>query len=164
MCYVHCVVVVLALLYYIAGCAVGSVAFVVIVLFFSIMIRHTRFALVTGVQTCALPISIVRLIGEISEPQRARSSMGSKQRSAHEPHPGAYESKGLLDLVQMDHTRADVILVDSLHREELARPWLTLLIDISSEERRVGKECVGTCISRWEPYLKKKNKKKHKKT
>ncbi|PZR82589.1 MAG: transposase [Stutzerimonas stutzeri] len=74
--------------------------------------------------------TIVRLIGEISEPQRARSSMGSKQRSAHEPHPGAYESKGLLDLVQMDHTRADVILVDSLHREELARPWLTLLIDI----------------------------------
>ena len=56
--------------------------------------------------------------------------MGSKQRSAHEPHPGAYESKWLLDLVQMDHTRADVILVDSLHREELARPWLTLLIDI----------------------------------
>ena len=74
--------------------------------------------------------TIVRLIGEISEPQRARSSMGSKQRSAHEPHPGAYESNGLLDLVQMDHTRADVILVDSLHREELARPWLTLLIDI----------------------------------
>lgn len=74
--------------------------------------------------------TIVRLIGEISEPQRARSSMGSKQRSAHEPHPGAYESRGLLDLVQMDHTRADVILVDSVHREELARPWLSLLIDI----------------------------------
>lgn len=36
----------------------------------------------------------------------------------------------MLDLVQMDHTRADVILVDSVHREELARPWLTLLIDI----------------------------------
>ena len=74
--------------------------------------------------------TLIRLIGEISEPQRARSSMGSKQRSAHEPHPSAYESTGLLDLVQMDHTRADVILVDAVHREELARPWLTLLIDI----------------------------------
>lgn len=73
---------------------------------------------------------IIRLIGETSEPQRARSSMGSKQRSAHEPHPGAYESEGLLYLVQIDHTRTDVILVDSVHREELARPWLTLLIDI----------------------------------
>jgi putative transposase len=74
--------------------------------------------------------TLIRLIDEISEPQRARSSMGSKQRSAHEPHPGAYSSDGLLDLVQMDHTRADVILVDSVHREELTRPWLTLLIEV----------------------------------
>lgn len=74
--------------------------------------------------------TIVRLIGEISSPQRARSTMGSKVRSAHEPHPGAYESTGLLDLVQMDHTRADVILVDSIHREELGRPWLTLLVEV----------------------------------
>ena len=74
--------------------------------------------------------TILRLIGEISEPQRARSSMGSKQRSAHEPHPGEYESNGVLDLVQMDHARADVILVDSIRREELGRPWLTLLIDV----------------------------------
>src|SRR3546814_18464722 len=27
-----------------------------------------------------------------------------------------------------------------------------------SEERRVGKECVGTCRSRWSPYHKKKKK------
>src|SRR3546814_18279564 len=27
-----------------------------------------------------------------------------------------------------------------------------------SEERRVGKECVSTCRSRWTPYDKKKNK------
>src|SRR3546814_12605543 len=29
-----------------------------------------------------------------------------------------------------------------------------------SEERRVGKECVSTCRSRWSPYHKKKNKRK----
>src|SRR3546814_13805880 len=29
--------------------------------------------------------------------------------------------------------------------------------EVSSEERRVGKECVSTCISRWSPYHKKKN-------
>src|SRR3546814_17786415 len=27
-----------------------------------------------------------------------------------------------------------------------------------SEERRVGKECVSTCIARWSPYNYKKNK------
>src|SRR3546814_12349632 len=26
------------------------------------------------------------------------------------------------------------------------------VLDIRSEERRVGKECVGTCSSRWSPY------------
>src|SRR3546814_16495977 len=25
-------------------------------------------------------------------------------------------------------------------------------VDVSSEERRVGKECVSTCRSRWSPY------------
>src|SRR3546814_13745637 len=29
---------------------------------------------------------------------------------------------------------------------------------LRSEERRVGKECVSTCRSRWSPYHKKKNK------
>src|SRR3546814_11579914 len=28
----------------------------------------------------------------------------------------------------------------------------TLLADCRSEERRVGKECVSTCIFRWSPY------------
>src|SRR3546814_19677632 len=30
-----------------------------------------------------------------------------------------------------------------------------------SEERRVGKECVSTCRSRWSPYHSKQNKPKH---
>src|SRR3546814_19982023 len=32
-----------------------------------------------------------------------------------------------------------------------------------SEERRVGKECVSTCRSRWSPYHSKKKTKHHKK-
>src|SRR3546814_18672571 len=33
-----------------------------------------------------------------------------------------------------------------------------------SEERRVGKECVSTCRSRWSPYHSKKKRKKHQNT
>ena len=73
--------------------------------------------------------TIERMIGEISEPQRARF-MGSKRRTAHEAHPGEYQSNGLLDVVQMDHTPADVMLVDSTHRVAQGRPWVTLLIDV----------------------------------
>src|SRR3546814_13465134 len=32
---------------------------------------------------------------------------------------------------------------------------------VRSEERRVGKECVSTCRSRWSPYHYKKNKKRY---
>src|SRR3546814_19442180 len=30
------------------------------------------------------------------------------------------------------------------------------VVDLRSEERRVGKECVSTCRSRWSPYHEKK--------
>src|SRR3546814_19653015 len=36
------------------------------------------------------------------------------------------------------------------------RPWLLVIVVcaalVRSEERRVGKECVSTCRSRWSPY------------
>src|SRR3546814_13741272 len=34
-----------------------------------------------------------------------------------------------------------------------------LVVMMRSEERRVGKECVSTCRSRWSPYHEKKKKK-----
>src|SRR3546814_19869357 len=40
----------------------------------------------------------------------------------------------------------------------IATPMRTATRDMRSEERRVGKECVSTCRSRWSPYhYKKKN-------
>src|SRR3546814_9724167 len=33
-----------------------------------------------------------------------------------------------------------------------ASPWVMSLMASRSEERRVGKECVSTCRSRWSPY------------
>ncbi|QSR20623.1 MULTISPECIES: Mu transposase C-terminal domain-containing protein [Sphingomonadaceae] len=74
--------------------------------------------------------TIERLLAEIASSVWAKASMGSKTRSAQEAHPGEYHSDGFLDLVQMDHTRGDVILVDSLRREELGRLWITFLIEI----------------------------------
>ena len=76
--------------------------------------------------------TIERLIGNISSPQLARKTMGSKRRTAYEPHPGQYQSRGFLDLVQMDHSPANVMLVDSVRREALGRPWVTLLIEVWS--------------------------------
>lgn len=74
--------------------------------------------------------TIIRILGRISARTVARKSLGSKSRTAHEPHPGIHLSGGVLDVVQMDHTSANVILVDRIHRLELGRPVLTLVIDI----------------------------------
>jgi putative transposase len=35
-------------------------------------------------------------------------------------------------VVQMDHTKLDVIVVDEVHRRPVGRPWLTLAIDVAS--------------------------------
>src|SRR3546814_3053967 len=72
--------------------------------FFPSRRRHTSCALVTGVQTCALPIS----------------------RSTTSARPTRPECAG-----------------------SPSRPITTRG---RSEERRVGKECVSTCRSRWSPY------------
>src|SRR3546814_12748776 len=42
---------------------------------------------------------------------------------------------------------------------DLARPMTLADASARSEERRVGKECVSTCRSRWSPYNEKKKTK-----
>jgi putative transposase len=37
-----------------------------------------------------------------------------------------------LELAQIDHTLADIIVVDELERRPIGRPWLTLLIDVAT--------------------------------
>src|SRR3546814_7030212 len=85
--------------------------------FFSSRRRHTICALVTGVQTCALPIFVERIdvaligagrMGQVHGPNAALHP-GLRLKYVVDPRPGR------------------------------------------SEERRVGKECVSTCRSRWSP-------------
>jgi putative transposase len=48
------------------------------------------------------------------------------------PVLGSLESPGPLGIVQIDHTLVDVIVVDSVSRAPIQRPWLTLAIDVYS--------------------------------
>ena len=45
---------------------------------------------------------------------------------------GKLHVSGALDVVQIDHTKADIILVDHIDRKPLQRPHLTLAIDVAS--------------------------------
>src|SRR3546814_1673178 len=96
-------------------------SFFVCCFFFSSRRRHTRCALVTGVQTCALPI----LPCEPPNPRpRPLTSFDSEMRI------GNHVDKA--EVLEFIERRPSCL-------------W------VRSEERRVGKECVSTCRSRWSP-------------
>src|SRR3546814_9286391 len=96
--------------------------------FFSSRRRHTRCALVTGVQTCALPIL------------DAPCGFGHSLPSVTFEFFGSVNS-AILPYLLLAPGRGSV-------GARLRRETLDL---VRSEERRVGKECVSTCRSRWSP-------------
>ena len=49
---------------------------------------------------------------------------------AVDPTPGEYTASRPLEVVQIDHTQVDVIVVDEQSREPIGRPWITLAVDV----------------------------------
>src|SRR3546814_13088160 len=114
--------------------------------FFSSRRRHTRCALVTGVQTCALPIS--------ARPA-PDATVQAIQRKLNELGYSAGPADGLMGR----GTRAAIIAFQQVRG--LAATGVAdqaLLLQLRSEARRVGKECVRPCRTRWSPYPSKKHK------
>lgn len=63
---------------------------------------------------------------------RAAREGARASRQRHHPVPGSYQIDRVYEVVQIDHTLVDVIVVDRVHRKPLQRPWLTLAIDVAS--------------------------------
>src|SRR3546814_4516668 len=111
------------------GCCVGGCFFV---FFFSSRRRHTSCALVTGVQTCALPILTPGMIVKLR-------------------NLGDSASVEILELILREEV-AHVAAGSHWYRWYCDRAGVEPRSTFRSEERRVGKECVSTCRSRWSPY------------
>lgn len=62
----------------------------------------------------------------------ARREGRDKAERRHLATPGALTAKRPLDIVQIDHTKADVTVVDPVSRRPLGRPTLTVAIDVNS--------------------------------
>src|SRR3546814_8289848 len=101
------------------------VLFVVLVLLFTRRRRHTSGALVTGVQTCALPISGVTT---------TRSRVISWMRQVVAPRRMFSPARLSWTISSSSSPTRDPAGVNR------------------SDERRVGNECFCTCRSRWSPY------------
>src|SRR3546814_3632132 len=100
-----------------------------VVFFFSSRRRHTSCALVTGVQTCALPISLVMA------PNKTLAAQLYGEFKQFFPHNAVEYFVSYYDYYQ----------------PEAYIPSTDTYIEKRSEERRVGKECVSTCRSRRSP-------------
>src|SRR3546814_19134607 len=82
-----------------------------------------------------------------------------RRRNARQPQRRYSRGKRLSDTPDDDASlRKLVLYVAGQTPKSLAA--ISNLKHIRSEERRVGKECVSTCRSRWSPYHEKKKKTK----
>src|SRR3546814_10303290 len=110
--------------------------------FFSSRRRHTRCELVTGVQTCALPI--LTMVGYFNS---LRELGGMKRLAEDDVQTRSYR-------VQMSMVERPALAQRSISniRELTSRVSSQDIPKYRSEERRVGKECVSTCRSRWSQY------------
>ena len=73
-----------------------------------------------------------RLLAKPQSEVIARRLGRKAARDRFSPVMGSLEPKWPLSLVQIDHTLVDVIVVDSVTRVPIQRPWLTLAIDVYS--------------------------------
>ncbi len=73
-------------------------------------------------------------IARIPEHERlSRRGQAERARSKFNPVPGKFPGADYpLSVVQIDHTRVDIILVDDVHRKPIDRPWITVAIDVFS--------------------------------
>src|SRR3546814_13142538 len=135
-----------------------------LVFFFSSRRRHTRCALVTGVQTCALPIlKDIRLLAPIERPSKflgigmnyGAHAAEAKSLGIDTPQHQLWFNKqttclsGPFDTIEPGVTKkldyeAELAVVIGMAAKSVSTA--------RSEERRVGKACVCTCRSRWSPY------------
>lgn len=76
--------------------------------------------------------TVQRRIDAIDAGLLARRREGSAAARRFSPVNRSLNAREPLEIVQIDHTLADVILVDDLERKPLRRPWLTLAIDVAT--------------------------------
>lgn len=77
--------------------------------------------------------TLYRRVAHVDRIEKARRRHGRVLAKAlAEPAGPKTKRYAPLEFVQMDHALADIIVVDSLQREPIGRPWLTLAIDVAT--------------------------------
>src|SRR3546814_21024042 len=141
-------------------CDLVGVIFVYCFFFFSSRRRHTRCALVTGVQTCALPIYKRTVKRGPAQPGNITIFLDMGQVTAISNNSTViympiFHMFSVICISKNEIAPAMFPKFKKTQRNSektLKIVYRPALNSIRSEERRVGKECVSTCRSRWSPY------------
>ncbi len=100
--------------------------------------------------------TVRRRIHMLSEETKIRRRMGRKAAARFEAHPDRFAGAMYpLSIVEVDHTKLDLIIVDDVHRLPVGRPWITLAMDVYSRMVTgfyisldpVGAISTGLCIA-----------------
>lgn len=86
---------------------------------------------------CGLPApsrgAVRRRIAQYNSYDSDMRRYGSKRaRQRWEPRPGSFFVERPLDVVQIDHTRVDIMVLSDDRRDVLGRPWLSVAIDVAT--------------------------------
>ncbi|MFX4239906.1 Mu transposase C-terminal domain-containing protein [Aliarcobacter butzleri] len=78
-------------------------------------------------------VTVRRRVNSLSEKLVLKKRIGKNEAEKLEINKKEYPD-GLypLHILQIDHTKVDIILVDDEYRQELGRPWITVAIDVYS--------------------------------
>lgn len=79
-------------------------------------------------------VTIRQRLSRIPEKEHLRGrGFGEKAKNKFLPAAGRFPNADFpLAVVQIDHTPADIILVDDIYRKPIGRPWITLAMDVYS--------------------------------
>lgn len=95
-------------------------------------------------------------VSEISEKEKAKKRKGKKASEKFDPIQGKYtDAKSILSVIQIDHTPANIMIVDDVNRKSIGRPWITVAIDVYSRMvagfyvslNPPSTDSVGLCLS-----------------
>src|SRR3546814_17195550 len=98
-------------------------------------------------------LAIIFLASELRPTDERTGAVGSQRQQTEQ------ETEGKKRVLYHQHRKMGIEVARACTRP---RTYTEDRDKLRSEERRVGKECVSTCRSRWSPYNKKKKKKKNK--
>jgi putative transposase len=78
--------------------------------------------------------TVLKRVRDVDAKYRAQRRLGAQTANAkYRPvRPSPFEDLLPLELVQVDHTLLDVIVVDEQDRLSIGRPWLTLAMDVGT--------------------------------